>query len=558
MTSGTVSSLFLIFLSCAQVLAQTANTQNVQFNQVLNVNGDMQLNSFQFPDRSKVETFSQKQQQIIVNQQNPSIPANQVTGTTGQPFVAVSPQSMTISTNGATDLVGGQIEMAMTMQNLQSVAVQPDNTYVAMLSPDRQSWMIQETMRSVNTTDMTVRMVKRNQMDGEYMVVGRQTVETNTLVVPFGSDGSTSVAIQGTGLQENEFQDGFRMSTRATQPMTMNVDVKDGVDSSMLAALQGQDPVNDYRYSVVTNLAAVTPDLNQQVTVVQMPINAIRIQKMMQAMGVPPTGQVAIAVAQRGVLQNPGGATGNLGGAATQRRGLSRDEFRKEVARQIQGGTPTNGNNPVAAQLLLAPTFTPIQADAVLDQANMRIAVPVRQVDGEYILTMQVMDGAGAQAAQPAAGQAQPTESQTPTAAEPAAESSLTPTAEAPATSSSSVGATEGEKPAAAEGEKQPTMEANPASNSTESAQPERRQENKDAGKDKYGLDKAPQGAVIMSMKEIDAMAYAVTWGGQVAITKMMSDYVKAQTGREMDPITNGTDGNAGDAADAGAKLVVA
>jgi hypothetical protein len=133
----------------------------------------MDLNSFIFPDRSKVETFSQKQQQIIVNQQQPAIPANQVT----------------ISTNGATDLVGGQVEMAMTLQNLQAAAVQPDNTYVAMLSPDRQSWMIQETMRSVNTTDMTVRMVKRNQLDGEYMVVGRQTVETNTLVTPFGSDG---------------------------------------------------------------------------------------------------------------------------------------------------------------------------------------------------------------------------------------------------------------------------------------------------------------------------------------------------------------------------------
>jgi hypothetical protein len=231
----------------------------------------MDLNSFIFPDRSKVETYSQKQQQIIVNQQQPAIPANQVTGSTGQPFVAITTQSMTISTNGATDLVGGQVEMAMTMQNLQNAAVQPDNTYVAMLSPDRQSWMIQETMRSVNTTDMTVRMVKRNQLDGEYMVVGRQTVETNTLVTPFGSDGSTQVAIQGTGLQENEFQDGFRMSTRATQPMLMNVDVKDGVDSGMLAALQGQAPVNDYRYSVVTNLAGVTPDLNQQVTVVQMP-----------------------------------------------------------------------------------------------------------------------------------------------------------------------------------------------------------------------------------------------------------------------------------------------
>jgi hypothetical protein len=231
----------------------------------------MQLNSFQFPDRSKVETFSQKQQQIIVNQQTPAIPANQVTGTTGQPFVQISPQSMTISTNGATDLVGGQIEMVMTMQILQTNAVQPDNTYVAMLSPDRQTWMIQETMRSINTTDMTIRMVKRTQMDGEYMVVGRQTIETNTLVVPFGGDGSTSVAIQGTGLQENEFQDGFRISTRITLPMTMNVDVKKGVDSNMLAALQGQSSVNDYRYSVVSNLAAVTPDLNQQVTVIQMP-----------------------------------------------------------------------------------------------------------------------------------------------------------------------------------------------------------------------------------------------------------------------------------------------
>jgi hypothetical protein len=29
--------------------------------------------------------------------------------------------------------------------------------------------------------------------------------------------------------------------------------------------------LDDYRYSVTTNLGAVTPDLNQQVTVVQMP-----------------------------------------------------------------------------------------------------------------------------------------------------------------------------------------------------------------------------------------------------------------------------------------------
>lgn len=47
MTSGTVSSLLVLFLSCTSVLAQTANTQSVQYNQVLNVNGDVSTSSIQ-------------------------------------------------------------------------------------------------------------------------------------------------------------------------------------------------------------------------------------------------------------------------------------------------------------------------------------------------------------------------------------------------------------------------------------------------------------------------------------------------------------------------------
>lgn len=95
-------------------------------------------------------------------------------------------------------------------------------------------------------------MVKRVQMDGEYMALGRQTIETETLVTTFGSDPASQVNINGTGLQENEFQDGFRTSVRATQPMTMNVNVKKGVDTSMLAALPGQMTVsklNNLHYS---------------------------------------------------------------------------------------------------------------------------------------------------------------------------------------------------------------------------------------------------------------------------------------------------------------------
>lgn len=254
-------------------------------------------------------------------------------------------------------------------------------------------------------------------------------------------------------------------------------------------------------------------------------VNAIRVQKMMQAMGVPPTGQVAIGVAQRGVLQNPGGATGNLGGAAgAVARSLGRSIFRKNIARQVQGGTPTNGNNPVATDLLLAPTFTPVQANAVLDQTNMRIAIPVRQIDGEFILTMLMINGV--QAAQPAEGQGQqpatPIEGQQPTAAE-----SQIPNAEA------------SPRPAENSAAAEPGNISNSTSSSSEQ-KPERRQE---STKDKYGNDKPPQGAVIMTMKMIDDMADAVTWGGQAPITQMMNEYVKTQTGQDMQPIANATEG---------------
>jgi hypothetical protein len=271
-------------------------------------------------------------------------------------------------------------------------------------------------------------------------------------------------------------------------------------------------------------------------------------------MGIPANGQVAVAVAQRGVLQNPGGATGNLGGAAAgvARRGL--DGFRKEFKRQVLGGqgqaaqvqaaqdqatqgqaiqgqaaqgqaaqgqaaqgqatqgqagqiqagqaqagqaqvgqaqagqavagTPTNNQNPVAAKLLLAPTFTPIAATAVLDQTNMRVAIPVRQVDGEFILTMQDMGLVAA--VQPAAAAA---------AAPAAAANGTAPAVLAPA-------------------------------------------KRQDSNTDKYGQVKPAQNAVIMTMKMVDDMVNAVTWGGQPGITQMMSEYVKAQTGNDLPKIT--------------------
>lgn len=284
----------------------------------------------------------------------------------------------------------------------------------------------------------------------------------------------------------------------------------------------------------------------------------------MQSAGVQPGGQVALAVAQRGVLQNPGGATGQLGGVGTgtapaaapaQRRG--RYALRQTIAeRQVQGGTqgtqgtqggtqqggtPTNGNNPVATQLLLAPTFTPIQAQAVLDPVNMRIAIPVSAVDGEYILTMQTGGGQGQ--AQPAAapegqqqpqGQTPPTpEGQTPSPSagqaqpEPsaAAGNATAPAAAGEQKPEASAAPAEGEKKpegaaAPAEGEKKPEGEAAPAEGEKK---PERRQDK--------GEEKPPTGGVFITMKEINQMATVTEWGGQAPISQMMNDYVKANNG---------------------------
>ncbi|KAG4436558.1 hypothetical protein IFR05_007953 [Cadophora sp. M221] len=351
----------------------------------------MQLTRIILPDNSAVETFSQTQRQLIVNQNPAPLSANHVVGSTGQPFVQLQQNSMTIATNGATDLVGAQIELPMDPNMLQQAGnITPDNTFVAKLSPDKQAWMVMEGIKSVNTTDNTVRIVKMTNIDGEYMAIGRMTVETSNVLSPFGQQ----VNVTGSGIQEIEFNDGFRMSLKATQQMTVNTNVVNGVSTSMTA--QVGTPINNYRYLITSNLGGVQPNLNQMQAVVQLPLNTDRVMAMATAMGVDPNGAITLGVAQRSILLNPGGAT----------------NIQPNKAKR-QDQTPTQNNNPVATQLLLAPTFTPIAARAAIDQVNARVAIPVNSINGEFILTMAKAGagaGTGSQTPEPA-GTAPPAES---------------------------------------------------------------------------------------------------------------------------------------------------
>lgn len=82
-----------------------------------------------------------------------------------------------------------------------------------------------------SSTDNTVRLVKMTNIDGEYMAIGRQTTETANVLTPFGSN---SVNISGSGIQEVEYADGFRMSMKASQPMTITTNVVNGISTSMI------------------------------------------------------------------------------------------------------------------------------------------------------------------------------------------------------------------------------------------------------------------------------------------------------------------------------------
>jgi hypothetical protein len=86
-------------------------------------------------------------------------------------------------------------------------------------------------------------MVRQTSIDGEYVVVGRRTAETGQSLAPFSQDPNQAVRIDGSGIQEVEWQDGLRMSVRASQPMAIQANVVNGVSSGMITS--GTQPVSE-------------------------------------------------------------------------------------------------------------------------------------------------------------------------------------------------------------------------------------------------------------------------------------------------------------------------
>lgn len=96
----------------------------------------------------------------------------------------------------ANDLIA-KIEIPYDPEQLKKVGVQDANTYAATLASDKMSWLIDDSTRNVHQSENNTRIIKMTSMDGEYLLVGRQTVDTSNIFVQYGQGATRTVNMTG-------------------------------------------------------------------------------------------------------------------------------------------------------------------------------------------------------------------------------------------------------------------------------------------------------------------------------------------------------------------------
>ena len=89
-----------------------------------------------FKDGLALDLFSPKDRTLVVKQNNSPLPAQFITGTTGEPFVALSTYSYIIQMNETANDLIAKIEIPYDPVQLRKMGVEEANTYVATLAPN--------------------------------------------------------------------------------------------------------------------------------------------------------------------------------------------------------------------------------------------------------------------------------------------------------------------------------------------------------------------------------------------------------------------------------------
>lgn len=190
-----------------------------------------------FQDGLALDLFSPKNRTLVVKQNKSPLGAQFITGNSGEPFIALSNYSYIIQMNETANDLIAKIEIPYDLEMLSKMGIPESNTYVATLSADNKSWAVNDATRNVHVSENNTRIIKMTSLDGEYRLVGRRTVDTSNVFVQYGQGATRTVNITGgPGVQEAEFIDGLRFSVQSGQAMTMNVDLKQGINTGTLPA----------------------------------------------------------------------------------------------------------------------------------------------------------------------------------------------------------------------------------------------------------------------------------------------------------------------------------
>lgn len=105
-----------------------------------------------------------------------------------------------------------------------------------------------------HSSENKTRIIKMQSLDGEFILLARRNIDNANVFVQYGfGETRTANFSGGGGVQEAEFVDGLRFSVQSAQPIRMNVDLKFGVDKSLLK--EGMESLYAYTWVVNTTNA---------------------------------------------------------------------------------------------------------------------------------------------------------------------------------------------------------------------------------------------------------------------------------------------------------------
>jgi hypothetical protein len=218
------------------------------FGDTVQIHGGMSRTDQTFQDGLTLNILSPKNRTITVTQNTTSLPSQFVTSTTGTSFIALKPYSYILTTNGsATDLIAS-LSILYSPSTLQSLGIQEANTYVATLSPSKKSWVIDDTTRNVHRASTSTRLLKLTSLDGEYMLLARQSIDTSNIYTEYGPH--TLNFTDGPGVQTASYTDDLQFTLQSPLPLSLSVVLNPSINPGTLPA--NMQSLNSYTWIVTT------------------------------------------------------------------------------------------------------------------------------------------------------------------------------------------------------------------------------------------------------------------------------------------------------------------